>query len=109
MFKINSESLLKAYEELCDKAKQNSAAADKAARAFASERGYDEEATESLVLFVQGLENFGLSDEERAEFELLSRFVGEVEEEIPAADEEASDPAENEDAESVTPEPVTIY
>lgn len=90
---VNNEKLLQDYEILAAKKAQKLAEIEQEAKAFAIARGYDAERTAAFIEYVQKTENDGLADGEKKLFEILSRYIVEVEETVEAADYAESEEA----------------
>ena len=87
MFQVNVEKMLADYKALCVKRDENCAAIEQAARSFAVSRMYDAETTEKFIAYVQDIEGGGLTADEIARLDFLTRYVGEASDEIAAVTE----------------------
>lgn len=90
---VMKEILLQDYNDLANKKALKLAEIEQEAKAFAVARGYDPQRTAEFIAFVQKTENDGLTDAERKEFEVLNRYVIEVEETTEETNQLATDAA----------------
>lgn len=91
---VNNEKLLQDYEILANKKAQKLAEIEQEAKTFAIARGYDAERAAAFIEYVQKTENDGLADGEKKLFDVLGRYIVEVEEPVAAAVEADADDAE---------------
>ena len=87
MLKVNEERLLCDHKELVEKKQRKLASVESDARAYAGQRGYDEDKTQQFIAFLQGIEGDGLSTEEQFKLQLLASYIEDIEE--PAQEEVA--------------------
>ena len=75
MISIDREKLLQDYNDLLAKQELGLAEAESAARAFAIQRGYDEEKTAAFIEYVKDNESNVLSKEEELKLNILSAYI----------------------------------
>lgn len=77
---VNTEKLLRDFEDLEAKKEQRINEIQQAATAFAISRGYDVERTAEFVKYVCENEGGGLNDAEKAKYFMLGAYIYDVEE-----------------------------
>lgn len=101
---VNSEMLLQDYEILAAEQAARLAEIERQALSFANSRGYNAERAEEFIAFVKKTENNGLTEQEKALFDVLGKYIYEVEPETEAAEavySENTDAAEANNGETV--------
>lgn len=83
---VNTEKLLEDYEILAAEKAARLADIEQQALAFANARGYNAERAEEFIEFVKKTENDGLTEKEKALFDMLGKYVYEVDPEAEAAE-----------------------
>lgn len=81
MLVVNSEKILRDYQELLAKHEKGLAEVEASARSFALERGYDEQKANAFIEYVKNAEGDRLSEEESSKFLWLSQYIQLVEDE----------------------------
>lgn len=88
---VNTEKLLQDYEILAAEKAANLADIRQQALAFANTRKYNAERAEAFIAYVAETENGGLSEEQKTLFDVLGKYIEEVEPEAEAGNGEVVD------------------